>query len=245
MTYDNNKTYVNNDSNNGFRGSLRVCLRTRVQIGPSEHRDICGYIYIYIYTHTARLHIYLYIHMCVYVYVYTYIYIIIYTHICILRGQPGKREKPGRAQETLITSITIVMVSIVTVSVIVIIIIISSSSSSISVSYVIVIIVVWSVQVLTSLAPYVRASSLPRASGRLTRTRLMDARGKEMHARNNHLRNHRGFSVACSNGCSVASSLSAVLSKGLSLVQWIFTRIAQWMFSGMFLWNVTFVISGV
>ena len=44
-------------------------------------------------------------------------------------------------------------------------------------------------------------------------------RGKILHTRNRHLRNHRGLSVACSNGCSVA------FSNRLSLFSGIFQRI--------------------
>ena len=50
-------------------------------------------------------------------------------------------------------------------------------------------------------------------------------RGKRLHTRNQHLGNHRGSSVAFSNGFSVAFPtgfhFSVAYSKGLSLVQWI------------------------
>ena len=79
--------------------------------------------------------------------------------------------------------------------------------------------------------------------------------GKLWHTRNRHLRNHRGFSVACSNGLSVA------FSNGCSIHQWHFPadcrfpRIVafpvdfrgsfQWMFRGIFQHMFTFVSSGV
>ena len=54
-------------------------------------------------------------------------------------------------------------------------------------------------------------------------------RGKILHTRNQHLRNHSGFSVACSNACSVACS------NGISLVNGVFQRIVT--FPVDFHWN--------
>ena len=69
--------------------------------------------------------------------------------------------------------------------------------------------------------------------------RVLPIRGKILHTRNQHLINHRGFSVAFPNG------LSVVFSNWLSLSQWKFTGNLQWIFSGIFQWHFTFVISGV
>ena len=70
-----------------------------------------------------------------------------------------------------------------------------------------------------------------------------------LHARNQHLRDHRGSPVAFPKGLSVAFSdeahISVVLSKGLSLDQWLFTGTSQRISSGAFQGNATFVISGV
>ena len=42
-----------------------------------------------------------------------------------------------------------------------------------------------------------------------------DLRGKILHSRNRHLGNHRGFSVAFSDGCSVACSNKSSLVSGM------------------------------
>ena len=74
-------------------------------------------------------------------------------------------------------------------------------------------------------------------------------RGKILHTRNRHLRNHSGFSAVFSNGFSVTLSngisLFSGMFKGLTLFQWIVTDICQWMFSGIFQYNVTSVTSRV
>ena len=48
------------------------------------------------------------------------------------------------------------------------------------------------------------------------------SRGRRMHARNQHLRNHRGFSVAFSNEFSVA------FSNGISFASGMFQRIINY-----------------
>ena len=74
-------------------------------------------------------------------------------------------------------------------------------------------------------------------------------RGRILHTRNQHLGNHRGFSVALPDGLSVA------FSNGLSIVSGIFPRIVPcpvefyWkfpiVFDGIFQWIFMFVRSGV
>ena len=70
-----------------------------------------------------------------------------------------------------------------------------------------------------------------------------------LHARNQHLGNHRGFSVVFSNGCSVAfsdgcSTFSGSLQRIVSFPV-DFTGNVQWPVSGIFQWNFTFASSGV
>ena len=71
---------------------------------------------------------------------------------------------------------------------------------------------------------------------------LGDQGQEKTHTRNRHLRNHRGCSVACSDGLSVACF------KEMSLVSGIFKGLPldfHWMLSGIFQWTFAFVISGV
>ena len=53
------------------------------------------------------------------------------------------------------------------------------------------------------------------------RVRGLENRGKRLHVRNQHLRNHRRFPVACSNG------LSAAFSNGYSRLQLLVALLAQ------------------
>ena len=68
-----------------------------------------------------------------------------------------------------------------------------------------------------------------RLAGASGRRRL--GRGKGLHTRNQHLRNHRGFSMAFANGFSLAfptnCDLSLVCSKGCQLFLRMFTRLVQ------------------
>ena len=77
----------------------------------------------------------------------------------------------------------------------------------------------------------------------------LECRGKLLHTRNQHLGNHRGLSVAFSNGFEwqvpKEVHFSVVCSKGLSLAQWNSPGIVQWMCTCTCQWNFTCVISGV
>ena len=77
------------------------------------------------------------------------------------------------------------------------------------------------------------SSCCSRAAGRQGRgpraARFIWCKGKMLHTRNRHLRNHRGFPWQF----PTEFHFSALFSKGLSLVQWIFTGICHWFFSGI------------
>ena len=66
----------------------------------------------------------------------------------------------------------------------------------------------------------------------------LEDRGKRLHTRNQHLRNHRGFSVAFSDGCSVSFSNGiSWFSRSFQRIVTCpadFTGISQWMFSVCF-----------
>ena len=73
-------------------------------------------------------------------------------------------------------------------------------------------------------------------------------RGKILHTRNEHLGNHRGFPVACANGCSEVfpniSSLCSGVIKRIVASPVDFTGNVRWIFSGMLQWKFTCVTSG-
>ena len=61
----------------------------------------------------------------------------------------------------------------------------------------------------------VRAALLNAVERELERVGACLDRGNILHTRNQHLRKHRGFSVACSNGFSVAFSTAISLFSGI------------------------------
>ena len=70
-----------------------------------------------------------------------------------------------------------------------------------------------------------------------------------MHTGNQHLRNHRGRSLARSDGLSVAVFQHNVIVSGMFqrtvTFPVDFSAIVQWMFSNILRWSFTSVASGV
>ena len=86
-----------------------------------------------------------------------------------------------------------------------------------------------------------------RTQGSRNRARDND-RGNILHARNQHLRSHRGRSVfllqRIVSGMLQRNFTRQWFPKGLSLVQWNCTGIFKWLFTGSYRWTLTFVRSG-
>ena len=66
-----------------------------------------------------------------------------------------------------------------------------------------------------------RGYGLPRSGQEAEQPSSRAIRGERLHARNRRLINHRGFSVAFSNGCSMA------VSNELSFVLWYFPKVCH------------------